>query len=107
MRRIAIPPIQRGQLDEARDQPGFVVRDDRPMPVCRPRLIEHSAGPPLRDVQPVLYMHHGRAAAGRAQQFPEATSLRIMLSSAWSATRLLQLGVLSLELLEPFGLVQS
>ena len=41
------------ERDEARDQPGFVVRDNRPMPVCRPRLIEHSAGPPLRDAQPV------------------------------------------------------
>ena len=74
---IPIPPILRGQLDEARDQPGFVVRNDRLMPVCRPRLTEHSAGPPLRHAQPVLYMHHGRAAPGRTQKFPEATSLRI------------------------------
>ena len=83
---IPIPPILRGQLDEARDQPGFVVRDDRPMPVRRPRLTEHSASPPLRDAQPVLHMHHGWASSGRAQKFPEATSFRIMLSSAWSAT---------------------
>ena len=31
------------------------------MPVRRPRLTEHSASPPLRDAQPVLDMHHGRA----------------------------------------------
>ena len=79
-------PILRGQLDEARDQPGFVVRDDRPMPMRRPRLTEHSTSPPLRDAQPVLDLHHGRASPGRAQKFSEATSFRIMLSSAWSAT---------------------
>ena len=71
---------------DVRDHPGFVVRDDRPMPVRRPRLTEHSASPPLRDAQPVLHMHHGWASSGRAQKFPEATSFRIMLSSAWSAT---------------------
>ena len=83
---IPIPPILRGPFDEARDQPGFVVRDVRPMPLRRPRLTEHSAGPPLRDAQLVLHMHHGWAASGRAQKFPEATSLRIMSSRAWSAT---------------------
>ena len=44
------------------------------MPVRRPRLTEHSASPPLRDAQPVLYVHHGWASPGLAQKFPEATS---------------------------------
>ena len=83
---IALPPIRRRQRDEARDQSGFVVRDDRPMSMRRPRLTEHSAGPPLRNAQLVLHMHHGGASPERAQKFPEATSVRIMLSSAWSAT---------------------
>ena len=49
-------------------------------------LAQHSAGPPLGDAQPVADHGHRLPASGRAQKFPEATSLRIELSSAWSAT---------------------
>ena len=56
------------------------------MPVGRPGVSHDSAGPSLRNVQPRADRVHGRASPGRAQKFPEATSLSIALSRAWSAT---------------------
>ena len=49
-------------------------------------LAHHPACPPLRDAQASLHLHDGRATPGRAQKFPDVTSLRMALSSAWSAT---------------------
>ena len=56
------------------------------MPVGGPRMAQDATGPPLRDAQPRADMVDGLASSGRAQKFPEATSLRIALSRAWSAT---------------------
>ena len=48
-----------------------------------PLLAQHATRPPLGDEPDSV---HRLSASGRAQKFPEATSLRIELSSAWSAT---------------------
>ncbi len=56
------------------------------MPLGRPRLSRHTTRPPLRHTELVAQVHHRLAAPGRAQKFPEATSLSIALSRAWSAT---------------------
>ena len=79
---IAIPSILRRQLDESRDQAGLSVGHASSMPVRRPRLPQDSTGPPFRDAQVVSDMVHRLAAAGRAQNVPEATSFKIRLSSA-------------------------
>ena len=59
------------------------------MPLSRPRLAQHSASPTLGDLQPLAYVLDGLAPPGRAQNFPELTSLRIALSSACSANSFL------------------
>ena len=64
-----------------------------------PGVSHDSAGPPLRNAQPRADMVHGLASPGRAQTFPEATSLRIALSRAWSATSFFSRRVLLLECL--------
>ena len=79
---IAIPPILRRQLDQPGDQAGFVVGHARSMPLGRPRLPQHRTGPPFRDSQVVPDMIHGLVSSGRAQNFPDATSFKIKLSSA-------------------------
>ena len=79
---IAIPPILCRELDQPRDQAALVVGHARSMPVCRPRLPQDPTGPPFRDAQVVPDMIHGLASSGRAQNFPEATSFKIRLSSA-------------------------
>ncbi len=56
------------------------------MPVRRPGLVQHPTGPPFRDAQLKPYVVHSLASPGRAQNFPEATSFKMALSSAWSAT---------------------
>ena len=83
---IALPPRLRRQRDDPGHQPWLIIRPPRPMPVGRPRLPQHSACPPLRHAQPVADQGHRLPASRRAQKFPEATSLRIDLSNAWSAT---------------------
>ena len=84
--RIPIPPMRRRAFDHAADHPWFVIRHARQMPVGRPGVSHDSAGPPLRNAQPRADRVHGLASPGRAQTCPEATSLRIALSRAWSAT---------------------
>ena len=54
----------------------------------RSRLPQDSTSPTLRNSQPLLDVSHGLAPPYRAQKFPEATSFRIALSNAWSATSL-------------------
>ena len=78
--------MRRRAFDHAADHPWFVIRHARQMPVGRRGVSQDSAGPPLRNAQPRADRVHGLASPGRAQTFPEATSLRIALSRAWSAT---------------------
>ena len=83
---IAIPPRRRRQRDHAGHQPWLVLRHHHPMPGRWPCMAQHPARPPRRDTQPVLYLHHRLAPPGRAQKCPEATSFKMALSRAWSAT---------------------
>ncbi len=57
-------------------------------PLGRSRLPQDSTSPALRNSQPLLDVSYGLAPPCRAQKFPEATSFRIALSNAWSATSL-------------------
>ena len=79
---IAVPPILRRQLDQPRDQAGRVVGHTAVVPLRRPRLRQHPTGPSFRDAQVVPDMVHRLASSGRAQNFPDATSFKIKLSSA-------------------------
>ena len=51
-------------------------------PLVIPRLPQDATGAPFRDAQLGPYMGYGLASPGRAQNFPEATSFKIALSSA-------------------------
>ena len=79
---IAVSPILRRQLDQPRDQAGLVVGHTAVVPLRRPRLRQHPTGPSFRDAQVVPDMVHRLASSGRAQNFPDATSFKIKLSSA-------------------------
>ena len=74
------------QFHDAVNQPWFIIRHPRPMPLRRPHLPQHPTRPPLGDAQPLVDPVHRLPALWRAQKFPEATSLRIALPNAWSAT---------------------
>ena len=86
----AKPPHPRRVFMQQRHHPPrharLIVGDLRDLPLGPARLAHHPACPPLRDTQPRPHLHHGRASSGRAQKFPEATSLRMAVSKAWSAT---------------------
>jgi len=60
------------------------------MPLRRSRLAQHPAGSTLGDPEPLAHARDDPSPPGRAQKFPEAASLSIALSSAWSATRFLR-----------------
>ncbi len=60
------------------------------MPLGRSRLTKNLAGPPLRYAQLVTNSLDGLPSSGRADQFPEAASLRIALSNSASANNRLR-----------------
>ena len=86
---IAIATIFARQLDDPSHQPILVRGDLRSMPLSRSRLAQHSASPTLGHPQPLAHVVDGLVPSSRAQNFPEATSWRIALSSACSATSFL------------------
>jgi len=49
-------------------------------------LSKRPAGPALAHFQTLAHSGHRLSLAGRAYHFPSATSLRMAMSSAWSAT---------------------
>jgi hypothetical protein len=59
------------------------------MALRRSRLPENPTGPTLGNVEYVTDVTDDSAPPGRAQKFSDAASLRIELSSAWSATSFL------------------
>ena len=59
------------------------------MTLGRAGLAENPAGPTFGDAQAVADVLDRLAPPGRAQKFPEETSFKIALSSAWSATSFL------------------
>ena len=84
---ISVPAEPYCQHDNVSDQRLFIVQGLQSSALCRSGLIDHPAGPALRDCgQHPLDVLHALAAIGRAQKFPSAASFRICLSSARSAT---------------------
>ena len=80
---ITVPPILRRELDQPPcDKARLVVGHVPAVPMRRPRLRQHPTGPSFRDAQVVPDMVHRLASSGRAQNFPDATSFKIKLSSA-------------------------
>ena len=79
---IAMPPILRRERNQPRDEARLIVGHVPAVPMRRPRLRQYQTGPPFRDAQVVPDMVHGLASSGRAQNFPDATSFNITLSSA-------------------------
>jgi len=53
---IAIAAIRTGQPDDRRGQGRFIIPDQVQLALSRTRLTDSPAGPPLRDVQPLLQM---------------------------------------------------
>jgi hypothetical protein len=74
------------QLDDPGHKPRLVGRDSRPMALRRPCLPQYRTGPTLGDTEVLAYVHDASTPPGRAQKFPELTSLRIALPRACSAT---------------------
>src|SRR5712692_7137760 len=83
---VAIPPVLLGQCDDPLAH--LLSKQIGPWHVPRrgPDLADRPTRPALRHLEHGDGVPHGLALAGRAQKFPEATSLRIERSSAWSAT---------------------
>jgi hypothetical protein len=60
---IAVATIDTGQLDDRRGQGRFIIPDQVQLALSRPRLADTPAGPPLRNVQPLLQMHYALTSA--------------------------------------------
>ena len=86
--RLAIPPPRSlaRERPQLRPQRRVILSDDRLAPLCRARLTDISARPPLRDPQTVLQHADRPAPARRAHQFPFAISFNAWFSRTWSAT---------------------
>ena len=104
---IAIPAIHRRQLDHPIHQPRFIRRHGARVPVRRPRVADHATGPPLRDRPLAADARHRLPASGRAQKFPEATSLENHAVERLVRDQLLQPPILPLKLLQPLRLVEA
>mgnify|MGYP006304331943 CR=1 FL=1 len=52
----------------------------------RAGLAQNMTRPALGDSQRSLHVPYGSASPGRAQKFPSATSFKMLMSTAWSAT---------------------
>lgn len=85
-RAVAIPPVRLRQRDDPLAQLLLPRVQPWPVPIGGPELADRPTRATLRHGEHRHDMPHGFAAAGRAQQVPEATSLRIERSTAWSAT---------------------
>ncbi len=89
---IAIATVLGRQLDHTLHQHRFITRHEGRSALRGTNLAEHFARPPfrnLRSAQLSPHMSNGLAALGWAQKFPEATSRRMSLSKAISATSFL------------------
>ena len=85
-RAVPIPPVRRRQCDNPLAHPLLVWGQPWPIPIGGPELADRPTRPTLGHVEHGDAIPHGFAAAGRAQKFPEATSVRIERATAWSAT---------------------
>jgi integrase len=74
------------QCNDILGQPRFVWQAARNLALCRTMLPECAAGPALRYAKGLPHVIKALTAAGRAQKFPRAASVRIILSSVRSDT---------------------
>ena len=87
-RAIPVAAEPAGQINDLPDEQRLVLLRPQTSTLSRSRLPEHSARSALRDVQLGQDVRDGFATVLRAQKFPSATSFKIALSRAWSATSL-------------------
>ena len=74
------------QLDDVISQPVFIRQADGHLALRRAMLSQCAAGPALGYAKGLPHMVDAPATAGRAQKFPRAASVRIILSSVRSET---------------------
>ncbi len=86
---VAVAAVISGELDDASYEPRLSLTDPDAVSLRRSRLSEYPASPTLRDTEQATDMLDCSASPDRAQNFPELTSFRMALSSAWSATSFL------------------
>lgn len=85
-RPIAIAAILLGQLDDISRQAILVSSTTGSLPLRRPVLAECAAGSAFGYAKGLTYVVDASATARRAQKFPRAASVRIILSSVRSDT---------------------
>ena len=86
---VPVPAEPGGQRHDVIGQGLLVISSHRPVALGRSRMPQSLAGPPLGNSQATPDVFDTAAAAGGAQKFPSAASLRIWLSRVNSATALL------------------
>src|SRR6056297_1726426 len=85
-RPVAVTAILRRQLDDVRRQTIFIRAAPRNLALCRAVLTERAAGAALRYAKRLPHMVDALPATRRAQKFPFAASVRIILSRVRSET---------------------
>ena len=83
---IAVASELPRQLDDVLGQPFFIWQAAGHLALRGAMLPECAADPALRYAKGVPHMDNALTAAGRAQKFPRAASVRIILSSVRSDT---------------------
>lgn len=83
---IAVAAELPRQLDDVLGQPFFIWQAAGHLALRGAMLPECAADPALRYAKGVPHMDNALTAAGRAQKFPRAASVRIILSSVRSDT---------------------
>lgn len=84
--RRAVPPVHRCQFHDPGDERLLILPDLRRVPLHRPGLAKHPAGPTLAHIQFALHPVDRQPTTRRAQKFGLAASRRIALSSSASAS---------------------
>ena len=83
---ISVAPELSRQRDDVIGQPFFIRQTDGHLTLRRAMLTQCAAGPALRYAKGLPHMVDTSTAAGGAQKFPRAASVRIILSSVRSET---------------------
>src|SRR5215208_3543204 len=83
---VAIARVLVREPDHPLDQPAIQLGLTTGVALGGPGLTNHSARPTLGDPQSPTNVLGGSLPPARAQKFPRLTSLRMLMSTAWSAT---------------------
>src|SRR5215210_1515574 len=83
---VAIARVFAGESDHSLDQPAVLLGLATHVAMSGPGLTDRPACPTLGDPQPPTNVLDGGLPPDRARKFPRLTSLRMLMSTAWSAT---------------------